>query len=61
VRGPARSIASLRRSDLGGTAPFNPKTPLAPPVPRDVAASAFPLALVLPARSLTLLEFRLAR
>src|SRR5262249_19234429 len=48
LQGPTRGIASLRRSDLAGADPFNPKTPLAPPVPRDVAASAFPLAIVLP-------------
>ena len=61
LQGPGRAITALRRSDLGGTEPFDPKSPLAPPAPRDVAASAFPLALVLPPRSLTLLEFRLAR
>jgi len=61
LQGPGRAITALRRSDLGGTEPFDPKSPLAPPAPRDVAAGAFPLALVLPPRSLTLLEFRLAR
>jgi hypothetical protein len=60
LQGPARAIASLRRSELGGAELFKPKAPLAPPVARDVAAKAFPVSLALPPHSITLLEFQLA-